>query len=193
MEDTIGPVGICGAIESGKDTVAGMLCALNPFIFQRYALADPIRRIAREFGFTDEQLTDHGLKGTVDPYWGITPRKFLQLVGTEMFRDHLDQRVWIRLAERELHSYGPGQTLVISDIRFPDEARWIRSCGGLVVRVLRQGQEPLPTEVTEHASERGIPDDLVDIELMNNGGLEDLTKVVRTVLLPLVKAGRKAP
>jgi len=174
-------VGICGRIGAGKDTVADMLMELAPGKFHRYAIADPIRRIARDvFGFTDLQLGDHALKEQVDPFWDMTPRRFMQLVGTELFRERLDRRVWIKLAGRKMLEHAD-RHLLIPDIRTRDEVQMVKDSGGVLVKVTRPGYEA-PAAAQAHATEGGISDDLVDIQVDNSGTQEDLMSAVLAAL-----------
>jgi hypothetical protein len=95
------PIGITGKIAAGKDTFADMLVAHESQMFTKYSLASPMKKIANEvFGFTNKQLYDHARKEVVDPFWDITPRRFLQILGTDMFRDVFRDDVWLKLAEK---------------------------------------------------------------------------------------------
>ena len=95
-------VGIHGPLNGGKDTAANYLHAKYPDKFGRYAFAQPIKQAAQVmFGFTKEQLEDRVLKETVDPFWEFTPRKAMQLLGTEYGRDMLRKDLWIKRAELE--------------------------------------------------------------------------------------------
>jgi hypothetical protein len=108
-------IGLGYEAEVGKDTAADLLVA--EFGFLKVSLADPMKRICREvFGFTDEQLWGLSEKrnepdkrffmAKVDgvPVY-LTPRKALQLLGTEWGRACYED-VWvdhaIRTAERTL-------------------------------------------------------------------------------------------
>ena len=104
-------VGVCGNMGTGKNAAVEFFTKLVPSltssVFNRdgvftetdtirsveLAFADPIREIGKLFGFTMKQMTDRTLKETVDPRWGVSPRTFMQKVGTEMFRDNLCQDV----------------------------------------------------------------------------------------------------
>lgn len=121
-----------------------------------------------------------------DPYWqtrkeeiipalGVSPRHMMQTLGTEWGRDLINRDIWITMAKHRLLQAGEG--MVIPDVRFNDEAAWIRKAGGRVVHLLRNSVTP----VKEHSSEAGVtilPEDLV---LLNNGSLEDLQFAVRSI------------
>ncbi|MNO00802.1 hypothetical protein D3C81_2207660 [compost metagenome] len=59
---------------------------------------------------------------------------------------------------------------MISDLRFENEADFVRKRGGIVIHVLR----PDATEVNPHVSESGIEIQDNDLVLHNEGALDDL-------------------
>src|SRR5690606_31883458 len=62
-------------------------------------------------------------------------------------RHHLGDDVWVKAVERTMSLYGK---YVITDVRFPNEYAWIRSKGGVIIRITRPGVGP----VNDHVSER---------------------------------------
>jgi hypothetical protein len=64
--------------------------------------------------------------------------------------------------------------VVIADVRFPNEAEWIRAQGGEVWRIVR---EPA-TQAAAHASEQGIPPELIDRTIDNTGTPEQTRGLV---------------
>ena len=84
-------IGIIGKKQSGKDTIADYLVQNKGFI--KYSYAFPLKNGAMEiFGFTKEQVYGD-LKEVVDPEWGVTPRKVLQIMGTELFQYDLQRHI----------------------------------------------------------------------------------------------------
>lgn len=189
-------VAICGKKRSGKDTVAEYL--INNHGFKRYAFADPIKRGAMEmFGFTEAQMwgsTEE--KETVDERWNISPRKMLQLMGTELFQfdihNHLKEgefnvgrEVWVRRFmlwfqdESKKHTErGEDFKIVISDVRFPHEVHNIQKLGGEVWKIHR----PSISSSDGHSSEMEMDSIIPDIEFMNAGTLEELYNNVEDLL-----------
>lgn len=114
----------------------------------------------------------------------LTPRKVLQTLGTEWGRDY-SKDVWIdytlrkageRLKDNLLLDY-----VVVTDVRFMNEAKKIREVGGHVWRVTRPGADGSYANnagVTNHRSERDQHSDemkqYVSKEIINDGTLEDL-------------------
>jgi hypothetical protein len=76
---------LIGQKRVGKDTVADIIQA-HDTEFQRFALAEPIKDIARiMFNFTEEQLYS-AEKDMLDDRWGIRPRDFFERFGTDIMR-----------------------------------------------------------------------------------------------------------
>jgi hypothetical protein len=65
--------------------------------------------------------------------------------------------------------------IVITDVRLPNEANFIRSLGGTIVKIERPSVGTL-TKLTQHETEKGIPSELVDHVVVNDGTIEELHK-----------------
>ena len=181
-------IGVCGNAGTGKNAAVEFFTKVAPYNFGRMrcaemAFADPIREIGKIFGFTAEQMSDRTLKETADEFWGVSPRTFMQKVGTEMFRENLCQDVWVKLALRriaelsqpfiESKDMGPHneeqvtrRIIFVTDVRFPNEAEAIKSIGGHIVKIRRKGFDKKGEDL--HPSERFINDMPCDIEIVND-------------------------
>ena len=181
-------IGVTGLKYNGKDTIADHLC--KKYGFTRIAFADPLKNAcAILFGFTHEQL--HGsLKETPDNYWfGLSPRKVLQFVGTDLFRKQMKllhedfgEDFWLLCAKKlvnDIFEKDKENRVVISDVRFPNECEMIKKMGGIVIRVNRPS---INTSADLHDSERLIPTLEVDYEITNDGSIGDLNRKVDTIL-----------
>ena len=157
-------IGIAGAKRAGKDTLArGLAEALAPIPVDSFAA--PIRRFMADLlGWSLEEL--EARKEDRVSWLGTTPRRMMQTLGTEWGRNLVDPELWVASA------FARNPTgAILSDVRFRDEARAIRDDYGVVIRVSRPGFEP---GRDTHASERPLPANLVDIELVNDGTPEQL-------------------
>lgn len=188
-------VGFSGRAKSGKSTAAN---AVGRWLTSNYeipstvgAFADPIREIGRIFGFTNEQLNYQEFKEKVDERWGISPRKFMQLVGSEMFRTHIGQDVWIKhmfdigipkwvyfVRNHSVYALDkecaakPVYACMIGDVRFKNEADAIRERGGLIVRINRPGVDDISNGVQNHVSEKEF--DLVHADIIITNDYPDV-------------------
>lgn len=172
--------GIHGKARSGKDTVVKYLTDNYGFI--RNAFADPLKRAAQQmFMLTDAQTWDENLKEEVIPYWGMSPREIFQKIGTEGGREVFGDDVWLKRWYFHYNQFKDLTHYAVPDVRFPNEADYIRSLGGNMWHVLRDGAG-LSNERAAHASEAGLVPDAKDIIIRNNGTLEDLYAQVDEVM-----------
>lgn len=115
--------------------------------------------------------------------YDISPRVAYQLLGTEFGRS-LAETLWLDLAKQrwELIRVGavdPDCTgLIIPDVRFQNEADWIREAGGHLIHIQRGTKEA----VASHASEGGVNMDARDYRLDNNGTVEELFSSARAIV-----------
>jgi hypothetical protein len=180
-------IGIHGPLDGGKDTVATKLQLLRPE-FTRYAFAKPLKEALKlMFGFTDAQLEDRRLKEQVDPFWGFSPRRAMQLLGTEYGRNMLREDIWIKRAEFEVANNAErGLSTIITDVRFENEAEWIRSRDDAILIVL-EVPGLVRDERYQHASEAGITRSATDIVLVNDKtqGLRALDAKIKDIVTKL--------
>jgi hypothetical protein len=167
-------IGIAGLARTGKDTVASFLIAERHARY-RYSFADPIKAmLAVGLGVDFNDPYWQTRKETPIPAFGKSPRQLMQTLGTEWGRQQVSDSLWIVLAKERLLQNGPG--MVIADVRFDNEAEFVRSVGGVVLHVVRQGAEA----VAVHASEGGVARMPADKVLINEGArLEDLHRSLR--------------
>jgi hypothetical protein len=167
-------IGIAGRARSGKDTVANfIIAAIGGY---RYSFADPIRAMLAPLGVDMNDPYWQARKEDVIPALGVSPRRMMQTLGTEWGRNLINPDLWLVMAHQRLLRNGPG--MVISDVRFENEAAWIRKHGGRIIHVIR----PEAKAVEAHASEDGIEMQDTDARLFNSGTLEELQLSVRELL-----------
>lgn len=98
-------------------------------------------------------------------------RLLLQWWGTE-YRRKVDPNYWVKKLTAYLQQTQPSIALV-PDMRFPNEARWVKSLGGDTVLVQRTGWEN-PPELNSHYSERALLDWKFDHEIHCEDNLDAL-------------------
>ena len=106
--------GIVGKKRSGKDSVAK---ALSFSGVQRIAFADELKRHAMElWDLSFEQVYGDDLKEVVDERWGVSPRHFLQVFGTEVCRNaHVD--TWTRKTLHLIDTAFRGGPVLLPDLK----------------------------------------------------------------------------
>lgn len=172
-------VGIRGKKGSGKSTLASFLARVG---YVDMSFAEPLKELCQWwFGLSYEQTHDAVLKETVDERLGTSPRRILQVVGTEIFRDTVDG-IWIKnMRIRLLNS--PSGDICISDVRFPDELDFIYSLGGYDIEIRRH--DVMVNDSSLHTSETALDSTQARYVIHNTGSIDDLEKAVCALLAEL--------
>ena len=165
-------IGLSGRARTGKTTAANHLA--NTYDLVTYALADPLREgLMNIFNLSPCDFDDERKELTID-WLGLSPRELMQSMGTDWGRHQVHPELWLLLAEKNLEFLGQtndnARGFVISDLRFENEADFVRKRGGMVIHLLR----PDAAEVNPHISETGIGIQDNDLVLHNDGAIEDL-------------------
>jgi len=146
-------VGICGKAGAGKDTIGNYL--VEKYGFERIALADPIKRLVKDvFVLDDHTVYDRNARELPLEQWnGWTVRKLLQYIGTELFRDHIDDKIWVKSLWYRIKD--SKDNYVISDLRFRNELEFFKDNAGknfISIKVIRPGHDG-NVGIPGHASE----------------------------------------
>jgi len=142
-------IGLVGFIGSGKNTVADMFVENHSCVQDSFA--SPLKDLCSAmFGWErplleGDTVESRDFRETPDLYWtkklnidNFTPRLALQLMGTEVLRNHFHQDIWLNSLEYRLrmrHQTDP--CVVVSDARFQNELSLIKSMNGFVIWVQR--------------------------------------------------------
>lgn len=173
-------IGLSGYAQSGKDTLAGFL--VKDHGFTRVAFADKLREALYALNprLNGDADSEWRLQDEVDLYgWEYAKkdpevRTLLQRMGTEAGRAIHGPDLWVDAAFRGIEEAdrrtGQFPLYVFTDCRFPSEADAIVARGGIVVRVVRRGFEP----VNAHPSETALDDYKFDAYVQNDGPISDL-------------------
>lgn len=195
-------IGLTGLAGAGKDEAAKALVedgwrraafadrmrtailALDPWVDYGHELSFPSHR-----SLPAVEVKPYRLSELVEAYgWDrvkrSTPevRRLLQKFGTEAGRHVHGEDCWVDLVLapwRDNSTFSDlGYDLVVTDVRFENEARAVREAGGLVVHIRRPGLERLPGG---HASEDGVAFHHNDLAIVNDGPVEKLYASIRHV------------
>lgn len=177
-------IGIGGYAGSGKDAVATILedshgfygtfmsqplnaalCRLNPQVEVRRGEVFRYVDLINQLGYTKaKELPEI--------------RRLLQAMGAEVGRNMFGQNVWIDQLRNYLAAQKPDDDVVVTGIRFPNEASMIRELGGELWWMYRPGYGP----VNSHSSDNTLGLRDFDRVVVNDGTLEDLEQLVAKVL-----------
>ena len=139
-------IGLSGQKRNGKSATLAALVKNYKNIIP-YSFARPLKECCKIlFGGTDEHWYGKD-KETELEIWKASPRKLMQLVGTELFRNNFDRNFWIKVAEvhieriRNYHEIVDSGNvefdpiIVIDDVRFENEAELILGKGGKIYNI----------------------------------------------------------
>lgn len=167
-------LGLSGWARNGKDTVADHL--ISKYGYKRISFAAPMKEALYRL---NPKITINSVMGTpirigVDVYgwddlktYGPEVRELLQRFGTEVGRELWGEDFWVNAA---IDNIPDGSKVVISDVRYPNEADAVKKLGGEVWRVVRPGFGA----ANDHASEHALNDYDFDYMIENNSGMEAL-------------------
>ena len=184
-------IGLAGRAGSGKSTIARLLCEQHAFV--EVSLAEPIKRaLAAMLDLHPAYLEDPAGRETRLGWLGNTSvQRLMQTLDIGWGRQMIADDIWPTLARRRierltaqaerLHISG----IVVSDLRFDNEADLVRSLGGTVWHIVR----PAPP-VQAHSSEAGIAAQPGDRTLDNTGPVDRLETTLDHLLhTPFVHHG----
>lgn len=133
-----------------------------------------------------------------------TPRLLMQLMGTECGRNILHPNVWVNALMSEYKEKIISESFydenannytgitnvfitelpnwIISDMRFPNELKAVKSKGGITIRINR-GTLSMVKMMEEHESERSLDTATFDYVIDNTGTIEELIEKVKEILI----------
>jgi hypothetical protein len=159
-------IGLVGKKQAGKDSFASIL--VEKYGYTRLAFADPVKEVCRHlFDFNEQQLNGDA-KEVVDARWCVTPRETFQMMGTDFVRNHLNEDHFLKLLDGKRRRLST--PIVISDVRFPNEAAYVLKQGGILVKIDRN-----IIHEDAHVSE-AVDTIRCDYTIENNGNLEEYRK-----------------
>ena len=194
-------VGITGLLGSGKDTLGRFLRDEGSFRYnavpQHTFFAEPLKEacLAAFGGKRENYFGTQEEKEQASEFWAkhlgpkyATYRKILQTVGTDVFRTHVHRDFWALNMQNKLEEYAKGKNnlVTVTDIRFDNEAKLVKSMGGLVVHVQNLNNK---YKKAEHSSEDGILGELIDFNIVA-GNLEELRESAISLLEYLYEGAR---
>ena len=167
-------IGLSGYARSGKDTAAEFL--VKNAGFSRLSFAGPMKEalyrlnplinIAGMIGVPLATAVD-GLGWETVKVDSPEVRGMLQRLGTEVGREMFGEDFWVKQALAEAKKY---DNVVLSDVRFVNEALAIQDAGGEVWRIERPGTEA----INNHISETQLDTFTFNARILNDKGLKEL-------------------
>jgi hypothetical protein len=193
-------IGLTGPAGCGKDTVAAYL--RDHARYSVRAFADALRaEVCEAFFLPIEALTDRASKetptellslryckdtefcnvmallGNDNEFWtkARSPRAIMQAWGTDYRRKRSRDDYWL---DQWIETHGPGPRYVIPDVRFANEAEFVREQGGQVWKVTRPGTGLINSHASETTGDTFNPERTI----FNDRGLPELrTETLRNL------------
>jgi hypothetical protein len=187
-------IGLCGSQGSGKDTVANILVSEYGFIKLTFAstLKDIVSILFSWPRDLLEGLTEESRlwRETNDDFWSeklsipnFTPRKALQMIGTDLFRIHFNNDIWTNILGKKISivlKNNPNTNIVISDCRFTNEFSLIKQfTDSHIITIIREKKQ---INNLIHSSETEWVNYNFDAFLQNDNSIDEL-KISLKVLL----------
>lgn len=184
-------IAICGFQSSGKDTFANYL--VNNYGYKKFSFASATKDVlAVIFGWErtlleGDTIESRTFRETIDPWWAsklsipdLTPRKMLQMIGTDLFRKHFNDNIWINIVEKkiiQLTNSDLTSRIIVSDCRFPNEIEMLKRLGAKLIHIQRnlpdwfekyRGGEECEQSSKLHISEKAWIREEFNFVLINN-------------------------
>lgn len=187
-------VALCGYAGSGKSAAAAYLAA--EYAFEPVAFADALKDMLAnhltDLGLDHACLHEPGLKDRPIDGWPllprdrepVTPRRLMQTLGD--WGRSIDAAYWVAcLARRTGLCYGSAPVhdrILITDVRYWNEARWVQLQDGVLLRLQRDSA----SKVRRHSSEEEIHLLHAEATIHNDGPtLEGLHGAMRAAMADL--------
>lgn len=184
-------IGISGKMGSGKDTLSIVMNYIaddnapdsigrwtqdvDDFAYKNKKYSEKLKyMVCFLIGCNRSDLEDREFKEKeLGEEWdGLTPRKLLQLLGTEAGRQIIHPNIWVNALFADWKSgyveQGAGwieteddyPNWIVTDVRFPNEAKAIKDRGGILIRINRPQylDNGLVIRKDEHLSETALDD-----------------------------------
>ena len=202
-------IGFVGFIGSGKGTAGDILCELG---YTKESFAKGVKDVACEMFDWPRKMLEGDTESSrtwreqPDEFWSkkfgrdFSPREALQKLGTEVGRDVFHSDFWVFQLENRLKFHD--KPVVITDVRFPNEIKWIHEMGGKVYEIQRGSNPPwykflkatypdrdnlsrwsIMSDYDVHHSEWAWVGCKTDGTIKNDGTVEDLTELLKLVII----------
>lgn len=181
-------IGITGKKYSGKTTFSRALidelAKTHNIYGKRYSFAQPLKEVCHKlFGGSEDNWYGDFKNQRMDKWADLlgekysSPRRIMQSIGTDLFRNHVHNDIWVHFAEsfvNDIIRHESPDYVIIDDVRFDNEALWVLSQHfigksgdkntNFVIHVTRANLEP---SGDKHASENGVVPGLITDHVYN--------------------------
>ena len=172
-------IGLHGLAYVGKSTIAAVLA--DKLDLKPYAIAQPVTEAcAAALNITHHDFLklpkEENLAGL-----RFTKRQLMQAIGRSLREG--DQDFLLKQLERRMHPRAHMYDYLLSgylvtDIRLPAEAQWLRDHGGTLIHVIRHNAPQTHSDITEQV----LPIGSGDYVLNNSDTIEELDEKIKDLI-----------
>lgn len=193
-------IGLGGLAGSGKDAFAAALSrhSARPTLvmgmsdtLREYALVmDPIiDNCGNHYKDVRQSLVDGGMSDD-DVYVQMKHdypelRRFLQVMGTELFRNKVSQSYWVDCMKQSVEAWielnGHDANVVVTGMRFPNELSAVKELEGSVLLYIQRPDVEMSANNSAHNSEKSVTSEDFDEVVDNDSTLSELDAKARSV------------
>lgn len=167
-------IGLTGKAGVGKTTAEKFILKSNNDIHST-SFAKPLKNMLKALGLNDDQLEDQKSKSEIIEHLKSTPRKLMQTLGTEWGRMLIDNDIWVNILEEEIEHIK--SDILITDVRFENEADFVRHNGNLIHII-----DLFDEENSSHSSENGVEKMGGDYFILKNDSLEEFERQILFII-----------
>lgn len=175
-------IGFSGKAGAGKTTLAHIL--MEKYVCIPLSFADPLRKLfvttLSELGLGEDPIISAiDAKDTPCSFLGASCRQFNRDVG-DLLRSYRPA-IFTEMLENKIRRAIPLDELAVcvDDVRYDNEAKAIKAMGGVIININRPEEEL--RKVSAHSSENGVSEELIDMQIQNQGTLDDLEIIADSI------------
>ena len=171
-------IGISGKIGSGKDTIAREIIKAYPeYNFRKVSFGYNVKKIVSILtGIDMRTILSRKIKNEYLSEWELSVGEMFQIVGTDAIRDNLSENAWVYSLFNNIKD---GENIIITDVRFKNEAYSILNRGGYLIRLTGEPKDVKDNRKTEHKSETELDNfNMFDLFFENKPPISNIQNLI---------------
>lgn len=182
-------IAICGKKRSGKDTLSNYLSDTYGYTHAKFS--EPLKKVVSILFQIPVEHLETDKKEIIHPRWGVSPRRLLQFLGTEVMQFQLQEILpgvgrsfW---ADNLVQRTSRCTNVVISDLRFQHEVDALKASFDkvTVVKVVRNSYSSNISN-DNHTSEIEVETICADHTIHNDADVDTLIKQFSSEVLSYI-------
>lgn len=174
-------IAFTGAKGVGKTSVANELVKNGKANYVVESFAKPIKDMLVAMGVAKTFVDDPKSKQEPIPWLGnVSARGLMQTLGTNWGRGMVADDVWLRVINQSIIKHlGTDKIIIIDDLRFNNEAEFVKRQGGYIISITRDGID----YTNEHITEKPIDSEYLSLnDSVDAGNLTKAREIIETLI-----------